>query len=100
MAVEDHVVFVFAELVEPAEERSEAEAAALLAEFYAFEGDDLVEVRVVLDGLGVVVADHPVDFGSGVALFECGEDGGRTADVAEGAGADDEDAVGIWHLGG
>lgn len=82
MAVEDHVVFVFSEGSEPFDERPEAEVAALFAEFYAFEGDDLVEVWVVLDGLGEGVAGHPVDFGVWVALFEGGEDGGGAADVA------------------
>ena len=82
MAVEDHVVVVFAEGSEPFEERAEAEVAALLAEFDAFEGDDLVEVWVVLDCLGECISDHPVDFGVGVAFFEGGEDGGRAADVA------------------
>jgi len=56
--------------------------AALFAELDSFEGDDLVEVWVVLDGLGEGVAGHPVDFGVWVALLECGEDGGGAADVA------------------
>ena len=56
--------------------------AALFAELDSFEGDDLVEVWVVLDGLGEGVAGHPVDFGVWVALLECGEDGCGAADVA------------------
>ena len=93
MAVEDHVVVVFAEFGEPFEEGAEAEVAALFPELDAFEGDDFVEGGVVLDRLGVGVADHPVDLGVWVAGFEGGEDGGRAADVTQRAGADDEDSV-------
>lgn len=93
MAVEDHVVVVFAEFGEPFEEGTEAEVAALFPELDAFEGDDLIEGGMVLDGLGVGVADHPVDLGVWVAGFEGGEDWGRAADVTERAGADDEDAA-------
>ena len=82
MAVEDHVVVVFSECFEPFDEWAEAEVAALLAELLAFEGDDLVEVWVVFDGLGEGVADHPVDFGFWVFCFECCEDWGGAADIA------------------
>ena len=98
MAVEDHVVVVFAELFEPFDEGAEAEVAALLSELNAFEGDDLVEGGVVLDGLGVGVADHPVDLGVWVAGFEGGEDGGRAADVSQRAGADDEDSLWVGNF--
>ena len=92
LAIEDHVVVVFAEFFEPFDERTEAEVAALLSELDAFEGDDFVEGGMMLDRLGVGVADHPVDFGIWVASFERGEDGGGTADVTQRAWADDEDS--------
>lgn len=82
LAVEDHVVVIFSEFSEPSVQRSELELAALLSEIGSGEGDWLVEVWVVLDGLGEGVADHPVDLGVGIACFECGEDRGSAADVA------------------
>lgn len=100
LAVEDHVVAVFAEFAEPVVEGGELELAALFAELGARKGDDFVEGGVVLDGLGEVVADHPVDLGIWVACFEGGEDRGGSADVSQGAWADDEDALWvlwIWH---
>ncbi len=103
LAVEDHVVVVFAEFAEPGIQRSEPELSALFPELSACEGDGLVEVGVVLDRLGEGVADHPVDFRVGVFILKRGEDGGGAADVTKRAGADDEDSLwGDWigHLGG
>lgn len=93
MAVEDHVVVVFAEFAEPCVEWSELELAALLPELGAGERDGFIEVWMVLDGLGEGVADHPVYFGVRVFLFECGEDWGGAADITQGAWADDQDSL-------
>ena len=93
LAIEDHVVVVFAEFAEPSVERCESELPALLTQFRSCKWDDLVEVGVVLDCLGEGVSDHPVDFGIRVFLLERGENGGSTADVSERAWADNEDAL-------
>ena len=50
---------------------------------------------MVLDGVGVGPGDEPVDGGIGEGVAEGDEAGDGPGDVAEGAGADDQDALGF-----
>ncbi|MEM6334903.1 MAG: hypothetical protein AAF823_16345, partial [Planctomycetota bacterium] len=65
-----------------------------VAEVLAGEGDGAGEGGVVGDGVEEGVLDEPIDLGIGEGRAEGGERGGGAGDVAEGRGADEEDAPG------
>ena len=65
-----------------------------LADARADEGDDAGEGGMAGDGGGEGVLHEPVDARGGERAAERGQDRDRSADIAQGAGADDEDARG------
>ena len=99
MGVDDHVVVGCFEFSKPTQQWHELAFFALLAEDFAIERDDFVEGRVMGDGLGEAVLDHPVDLGIGESCFECSEHADGSTDIAQGAWSDNQDAFGISHSG-
>jgi len=68
---------------------------ALEAELAAWEGDDGVDVGVMADSVLEAGLDEPIEAGVGEGAFESDGDADGSADVAERAGADEEDALDV-----
>lgn len=101
LAVDDEVVASVSEGSEEVERRAGLASLEPAREFGAWEANNSIKGGVVLDGVGEGVTDEPVDRGVWKSPAEADKDGDGSADVAEGAGADEQDARGLVHdLGG
>lgn len=95
LEVEDQVVAGGGEAAGPgARFGGDAGVAPERNEALTRERDHVVQSGVVADGVGVRVVDEPVDASGGERVAERDEGGDGAADVAEGAGLDDQDARG------
>lgn len=92
LAVEDEVVIWLSEGAEVGAEGGDVEGFEPAREVVARKDDDVAEGGVTGDDGGEDIAHEPVDAGLWVGGAQAGEDGDTAGDIAQRAGADDEDA--------
>lgn len=99
MRVDDEVVVAPAEIGEECEGGAWLAALHGAAEVLSIEGDGGRDGGVARDGAGEGGVDEPVDVCGWEGGFEARGDGDGAADVAQGAGPNEENASRIGQLG-
>ncbi len=98
LGVDHDVIFGFAKRAKPADQWTDFPFADLLGECFTRELDDGVELGLIFEGTCEGILHEPVNPRIGVLGAECCEDRDGSADIAQSAGADNQDFD--WLVGG